>query len=110
MVIAGVIISINADGSAVIVADATFFKKKLKFVVNFPNATGYEDQALSVSDDLVNDGVDFCTFTLKPSEDGYIKPVRFETQPVKQGDEVNAFVFPREGFITPTAYCRGSIK
>lgn len=64
MVIAGIIISINADGSAVIAADATIFTKKLKFVVNFPNATGYEEQALSVSNDLVNDGMTFAHLLL----------------------------------------------
>lgn len=109
MVIAGIILSIEDDGSAVIAANSKFFGMKKRFVVNFPNATGYEqEQELDVRKPIKSAG-GFYIFAAKPSENGYIKAVRFETQSVQVGDPVHSFVFPREGYITPTGYCRGSV-
>lgn len=109
LVIPGIILSIDVNGNATIAANATFFiGKKFRCVVNFPNSIGYED-GIELSYDSVINGDNFSTFTLRPSGDGYIKPVKFEVQPVHIGDEVSAFVFPRESFVTPTGYCGGVI-
>lgn len=109
MVIAGVIISFKTDGSAVILANSEFFENKTKFVVNFPNETGYEEEKHEVSTDSMNLRDEFYIFTLKPNKVGYIQPARFETNPLKRGEEIDAFIFPREGYITATGYCRGSV-
>ncbi|CAN6244002.1 unnamed protein product [Urochloa humidicola] len=107
MVIPGVILSVDT-GNALIAANSTFFKKRLRCVVNFPNAAGYED-GIDLDYKLVDCGEHFCTFTLRPREDGYIQAVKFETQPVNKNDEVKAFVFPRESFITPVGFPEGFI-
>ncbi|KAG0531232.1 hypothetical protein BDA96_04G006100 [Sorghum bicolor] len=118
MVIAGIILSIKDDGSAVIAANSTFFGMRKNFAVNFPNATGYEEgQKLVAVRKRKKSAVlaafesaeGFYIFDAKPRENGYIKAVRFETQSVQVGDPVDSFVFPREGYITPTGYCRGSV-
>lgn len=119
MVIAGIILSIKDDGSAVIAANSIFFGMKKTFAVNFPNARGYEEeQKLTVRKPnksvkgvlaAYESAEGFYIFDAKPRENGYIKAVRFETQSVQVGDLVDSFVFPREGYITPTGYCRGSI-
>lgn len=119
MVIAGIILSIKDDGSAVIAANSQFFGLKRTFEVNFPNAGGYEQkQKLTVRKPnksakgilAAYESVEgFYIFDAKPRENGYIKAARFQTQSVQVGDHVDSFVFPREGYITPTGYCRGSV-
>uniref|UniRef100_A0A0E0EYU7 Uncharacterized protein n=1 Tax=Oryza meridionalis TaxID=40149 RepID=A0A0E0EYU7_9ORYZ len=112
MVIPGIIISISGREEAVIIANATFFnnkKSQLNFWVSFPNSTGYEQERSVPFSEVVLEDEFFCTFTLKPIEGGFIKPIQFEIQPVKRMDEVHSFVFPREEFITPTSYPNGFI-
>jgi len=108
MVTAGVIFSIDSDGSAMIVADPTFFKEGNKFKVSFPNALGYEQEQNGLYS-TVNLAENFCTFSLKPREDGYIKSVKFEIGNLKEHDCVDTYVFPREAYITPAGYCGGSV-
>ncbi|KAK3155198.1 hypothetical protein QOZ80_2BG0200110 [Eleusine coracana subsp. coracana] len=47
--------------------------------------------------------------TTKVGENNYIKQVVFETQDPQECDPVDAFIFPREEYITPVSYQRGSI-
>lgn len=109
MVIPGIILSVD-NGSATVAANSTFFKMNLeRCVVNFPNSTGGYEDGIILSNDSVVTGDQFCTFTLRPRNSGYIEPVKFEIQPVNEGDKVNSFVFPRENYITPTAYPGGFI-
>jgi len=93
MVTAGVIFSIDSDGSAMIVADPTFFKEGNKFKVSFPNALGYEQEQNGLYS-TVNLAENFCTFSLKPREDGYIKSVKFEIGNLKEHDCVDT-CFPK---------------
>ncbi|KAF2914004.1 hypothetical protein DAI22_10g130400 [Oryza sativa Japonica Group] len=112
MVIPGIIISISGREEAVMIANATFFnnkKSQLNFWVSFPNSTGYEQERSVPFSEVVLEDEFFCTFTLKPIEGGFIKPIQFEIQPVKRMDEVHSFVFPREEYITPTSYPNGFI-
>lgn len=108
MVIPGVIISID-DGKATIIANSTFFKKGLPYFIHFPNADSYEEVGFKPPVDLVVRGRNFFTLTVPTNGAGYIKPVKFEEQPISVGDQINAFVFPRETYITQATYLRGFI-
>jgi hypothetical protein len=109
MVIAGIILSIDGDGSAVIAANSTFFGMKKRFAVNFPNATGYEEEQKLVirnPNKYVKDVIDayeyvegFCICDAKLRENGYIKGVRFETQSIQVGDPVHSLFSLEKGIL-----------
>lgn len=110
MVIPGIVVAVDTDGSATIVANPVFFKMCPEFKLSFPNdtAAGYEKERKLFST-MVDYRDKFCTFKLKPEVNGFVQPAKIETKPLKAADYADAFIFPRKDFITPAAYCKGGV-
>jgi hypothetical protein len=113
MVIAGLITSLENE-HVEIIADSTLVGKsnERSFILNFPLEVGYDaDVVLRRSSFSISQGI--AKFIVKTDEYGYdtgfIKKVPFSIKPVKIGQDVNVFTFPRDKFITPTGYWPGSV-
>ncbi|KAF7056576.1 hypothetical protein CFC21_063973 [Triticum aestivum] len=108
VVLPGTIVSIKDDGSCVVLADRTFFRREnCPFVVNLPTSEGYDAVPVAPSMQFFVRG--FCVLVLQVQPNGYLQPVTFETGPVRREEEVYGFLFPQEDFFTPTMYCPGNV-
>lgn len=113
MVIAGVVNFINGQ-YVEIVAESTLIEKckQRSFIINFPEKSGYSKDIVVCRSSL-RTYKSITKFVVKYRDFEYdrsfIKKVQFGTQSLKECDDVDVFIFPREKFITPTGYWPGSI-
>jgi hypothetical protein len=113
VVIPGIILSKVKSVFCSVIADATFFvqeKPETKsFQYYFPKSDGgYKKSRFRPRITPTDDG--FCLLEFKKDyDDKVIQPIQFETSPVKVGEHVYSFVFPRESYITKTGYSPGTV-